>query len=111
MVVQNLFAKMKGKDELEGTRSIFTPWQRDFEHQGENCWGVVATPFGEVGLIFRQFQIRISVIVVIVYNYYKMRFMGTFVRVLDIEVGSPTSMFQKEASLFPQRIRIQKIRQ
>ena len=28
---------MKGKDELEGTWSNFTPWQRDFEHQGENC--------------------------------------------------------------------------
>ena len=26
--------KMKGKDELEGTRSNFTPWLRDFEHQG-----------------------------------------------------------------------------
>ena len=26
------FAKMKGKDELEGTRSNFTPWLRDFEH-------------------------------------------------------------------------------
>ena len=30
------FAKMKGKDELEGTRSNFTPWLCDFEHQGEN---------------------------------------------------------------------------
>ena len=26
---------MKGKDELEGTRSNFTPWLCDFEHQGE----------------------------------------------------------------------------
>ena len=44
---------MKGKDELEGTgtRSNFTPWLRDFEHQGENCLGVVATPpLGELGL-------------------------------------------------------------
>ena len=31
------FAKVKGKDELEGTRSNFTPWLRDFEHQGKNC--------------------------------------------------------------------------
>ena len=30
------FAKMMGKDELEGTRSNFTPWLCDFEHQGEN---------------------------------------------------------------------------
>ena len=30
------FAKMKGKDELEGTQSNFTPWLCDFEHQGEN---------------------------------------------------------------------------
>ena len=30
------FAKMKGKDELDGTRSNFTPWLCDFEHQGEN---------------------------------------------------------------------------
>ena len=37
---------MKGKDELEGTRSTFTPWLRDFEHQGENCLGgVVVTPW------------------------------------------------------------------
>ena len=35
---------MKGKDELEGTRSNFTPWLCDFEHQGENRWGVGATP-------------------------------------------------------------------
>ena len=43
---------MKGKDELEGTRSNFTPWLPDFEHQGENCLGVVATPpLGELGLI------------------------------------------------------------
>ena len=27
---------MKGKDELKGTRSNFTPWLRDFEHQGKN---------------------------------------------------------------------------
>ena len=33
---ENFFAKMKGKDELEGTRSNFTPWLCDFEHQGEN---------------------------------------------------------------------------
>ena len=30
------FPKMQGKDELEGTRSNFTPWLGDFEHQGEN---------------------------------------------------------------------------
>ena len=30
------FAKMKEKDELEGTGSNFTPWLCDFEHQGEN---------------------------------------------------------------------------
>ena len=35
---------MKGKDELEGTRSNFTPWLCDFEHQGENRWGVGTTP-------------------------------------------------------------------
>ena len=34
--VEFFFAKMKGKDELEGTRSNFTPWLCDFEHQGEN---------------------------------------------------------------------------
>ena len=33
---ENFFAKMKGKDELEGTRSNFTPWLCDFEHQGDN---------------------------------------------------------------------------
>ena len=38
------FAEMKGKDELEGTRSNFTPWLCDFEHQGEAVTGVVATP-------------------------------------------------------------------
>ena len=42
---------MKGNYELEGTRSNFTPWLRDFEYQNENCLGVVATPFGELGLI------------------------------------------------------------
>ena len=42
------FAKMKGKDELEGTRNNFTPWLRDFEHQGENCLGVQPL-FGELG--------------------------------------------------------------
>ena len=41
---------MKGKDELEGTQSNFTPWLCDFEHQGENCLGVVATPLTELGL-------------------------------------------------------------
>ena len=30
--------------------SNFIPWLRVFEHQGENCLGVVATPFGELGL-------------------------------------------------------------
>ena len=35
--LEKCFAKMKGKDELEGTRSNFTPWLRDFEHQGKNC--------------------------------------------------------------------------
>ena len=30
------FGILKGKDELEGTRSNFTPWLCDFEHQGEN---------------------------------------------------------------------------
>ena len=35
-LVRNVFAKMKGKDELEGTRSNFPPWLCDFEHQGEN---------------------------------------------------------------------------
>ena len=29
------FAKMKGNDELEGTRSNFTPWLCNFEHRGE----------------------------------------------------------------------------
>ena len=42
---------MKGKDELEGTRSNFTPWLWDFEHQGENRWGLVQPPLGELGLI------------------------------------------------------------
>ena len=42
---------MKGKDELEGTRSNFTPWLRDFEHKGENCLvGCCNTPFGKQGL-------------------------------------------------------------
>ena len=35
---------MKGNDELEGTRSNFPPWLYDFEHQGENRWGVGTTP-------------------------------------------------------------------
>ena len=35
---------MKGKDELKGTRSNFTPWLRDFEHQGENCLGGCCNP-------------------------------------------------------------------
>ena len=38
------FAKMKGKDEVEGTRSNFTPWLCDFEHQGENCLGSCCNP-------------------------------------------------------------------
>ena len=42
---------MKGKDELEGTRSNFTPWLSDFEHQGENCLGGWSNPpLGELGL-------------------------------------------------------------
>ena len=43
---------MKGKDELEGTRSNFTPWLCDFEHQGENRWGGFGTtrPLGKLGL-------------------------------------------------------------
>ena len=45
---------MKGKDELEGTRSNFTPWMHDFEHQGENCLGGCCNPpLGELGLIKR----------------------------------------------------------
>ena len=43
-VVGSIFFFLKGKDELEGTRSNFTPWLCDFEHQGENCLGIVATP-------------------------------------------------------------------
>ena len=35
------FAKTKGKDELEGTRSNFTPWLRDFEHQAKAVWGLL----------------------------------------------------------------------
>ena len=36
---------------LKGTRSNFTPWLRDFEHQGENCLGgLLQPPFGEQGL-------------------------------------------------------------
>ena len=47
------FAKMKGKDELEGTRSNFTPWKCDFEHQCENSLGGCCNlPFGELGLSF-----------------------------------------------------------
>ena len=38
------FGILMGKDELEGTRSNFTPWLCDFEHQGENRWGVGTTP-------------------------------------------------------------------
>ena len=42
---------MKGKDELEGTRSNFIPRLRDFEHQGENCFGgCCKSPLGELGL-------------------------------------------------------------
>ena len=42
---------MKEKDELEGTWSNFTPWLRDFEHQGENCsGGLLQPPLGELGL-------------------------------------------------------------
>ena len=42
--VRNFFAKMKGKDELEGTRSNFTPWLCDFEHQGDNRQGGLVQP-------------------------------------------------------------------
>ena len=38
-----IFPKMKGKDELEGTRSNFTPWLGDFE-------GLLQSPFRELGL-------------------------------------------------------------
>ena len=42
---------MKGKDELEGTRSNFTPWLCDFEHQGGKPLGwLVQPPLGELGL-------------------------------------------------------------
>ena len=41
---------MKGKDELEGTRS-------NFEHQGENCWGLLQPPLGELGLTDHSCQI------------------------------------------------------
>ena len=39
--------KWRGKDELEGTRNNFTPWLRDFEHQGENCLGGCCKPPSE----------------------------------------------------------------
>ena len=42
---------MRGKDEFKGNRSNFTRWLRIFEHRGENGYGVVATPLGELGLI------------------------------------------------------------
>ena len=46
---------MKGKDELEGTRSNFTPWLRDFEHPGENYLGGCCNPlFGELGLTLKE---------------------------------------------------------
>ena len=32
-----IILSLKWKVELEGTRSNFTPWLCDFEHQGENC--------------------------------------------------------------------------
>ena len=35
---------MRVKDELKGTRSNSTPWLCVFEHLGENCLKVVATP-------------------------------------------------------------------
>ena len=44
LLVWKFFAKMNGKVELEGTRSNFNLWLRDFENQGENCLEVVATP-------------------------------------------------------------------
>ena len=44
---------MKGKDELEGTRSNFTPWLCDFEHQGDNRkGGWYNPPLGELGLMY-----------------------------------------------------------
>ena len=50
---------MKGKDEVEGTRSNFTPWLCDFEHQGENrSGGLVQPPLGELELKGSSFKSR-----------------------------------------------------
>ena len=51
---------MKGKDELEGTRSNFTPWLRDFEHQGETVRGVVATPLRRTRVKHVVFKINLK---------------------------------------------------
>ena len=54
---------MKGKDELEGTRRNFTPWLRDFEHQGENCLGGCCNPpLGELGLMMLSLTLEIFLI-------------------------------------------------
>ena len=50
----NFFAKMRGKDELKGTWSNFTPWLRVFGHQGENYLGELGLKvqlFGYKGLV------------------------------------------------------------
>ena len=38
------FAKVRGKDELKGTWSNFTPWLCIFEHRGKNSLGVFCNP-------------------------------------------------------------------
>ena len=42
---------MKGKDELEGTRSNFTPWLAILSTRAKTVRGVGTTPLGELGLI------------------------------------------------------------
>ena len=45
------FAKMRGKDELKGTRSNFIPWMWVFEHRDENCLSGCCNPrLGELWL-------------------------------------------------------------
>ena len=48
-----IFSPLKsgGRLNLKVPGAICISWLRVFEHRGENCWGAVATPFGELGLI------------------------------------------------------------
>ena len=52
---------MKGKDELEGTRSSFTLWLCDFEHQGEKpLGGLVQSHLGELARVTEIMHLKVQ---------------------------------------------------